>query len=93
MVNVYANGKSLPMEVDTGAAVSIISEETWKNIFPNSTLCSSDLSLTTYSNENLSVIGEMPMEVLYGRQKAQLMLVVASGKGPTLLGRNWLQHL
>ena len=33
-VDVQTNGKQLPMEVDTGAALSIISERTWKNNWP-----------------------------------------------------------
>ena len=30
---------------------------------------------------------------MYGKQKAQLVLIIVAGSGPTLFGRNWLQHL
>ena len=93
MVNVQVQGEDLPMEVDTGAAVSIISETTWKNIFPNTELSRSDLILSTYSNEHLTVVGERAVDVVYGKQKAQLVLIIVAGSGPTLFGRNWLQHL
>ncbi len=33
------------------------------------------------------------MEVQYGEQKKSLPLVIVAGNGPTLLGRNWLQHI
>ena len=93
MVNVQVQGEDLPMEVDTGAAVSIISETTWKNIFPNTELSRSDLILSTYSNEHLTVVGERVVDVVYGKQKAQLVLIIVAGSGPTLFGRNCLQHL
>ena len=34
-VKLEIQGKPVEMEVDTGAAVSIISEETYKRLFPN----------------------------------------------------------
>ena len=33
------------------------------------------------------------MEVRYGEQCEQLSLVVVAGDGPSLFGRNWLQHI
>ena len=36
MVSVQANGRALRMELDTGAAVSIISEDTFKSVFKDS---------------------------------------------------------
>ena len=38
MVDLEVNGKALTMEVDTGAAVSIISEETHRKVFPEACL-------------------------------------------------------
>ena len=34
VLDVEINGLSTPMELDTGAPVSILSEETWKTEFP-----------------------------------------------------------
>ena len=49
IVDVQVNGKQLLMEVDTGAALSIISEQTWKTVHPGTTLKKADVVLTTYS--------------------------------------------
>ena len=40
-----------PMEVDTGAAVSLISEETQKHLFPKAKLQKPEVRLNTYTAE------------------------------------------
>jgi len=63
------------MELDTGAAVSLISEQTWKAFFPETKLEKSNVLLKTYTDEQ-KVNGELPMEVCYGEQCEQLSFVV-----------------
>ena len=53
----------------------------------------SSLILKTYSGECLPVLGEVDVEVQYEQQKHNLSLVVVSGEGPSLLGRDWLNHI
>ena len=81
------------MEVDTGAALSIISEKTRKTFFPSEKLRPSDLVLKTYTNEPLKVVGTLNVRVQYEDQLKKLVLVVTAGDGPSLLGRNWLNHI
>ena len=50
-VQVTVNGKQLTMEVDTGAALSIISESTRKAVFPDEKLRPSNIVLKTYTEE------------------------------------------
>ena len=50
------NGKSLSMEFDTGASVSIISEESRKRHFPEATVETSSVRLQTYTGENICVV-------------------------------------
>ena len=57
-VQVHVNETPLKMEVDTGAAVSIISEETGKTLFPNLKLQPSKLVLKTYTEEPMAVVGK-----------------------------------
>ena len=92
-VDVQINGKQLPMEVDTGAALSIISERTWKKNFPGITLKKADVVLKTYTNERMTVMGELLVQVAYKQQCEHLPIVVVAGDGPSLLGRNWLKHI
>ena len=81
----------LKMELDTGAAITIISETKYKEQFPGTKLRWSSTLLKTYSGERLRVVGETDVKVEYERQKASLTLTVVAGDGPSLLGRNWLQ--
>ena len=87
-IPVQVEGKSLIMELDTGAAVSIISETTRKEMFPNSTLHKSKLTLKTYTDEPMQITGQLNVHVQYGSQSAPLVLVVVAGNGPSLLGIN-----
>ena len=91
-VTVIANGQPLEMEVDTGAAVSLISEDTYKAKFKDFVaLKSSDITLRSYSGHFLTVMGTADLEITYKNQKSTLPLVVVSGQSPSLLGWNWLQ--
>ena len=92
-VDVVVNGTSLTMEVDTGAAVSIISEKTRRALLPHLKLHASDLVLRTYTEEPIKVIGTLNVRVQYGSQAEKLVLVVVGGDGPSLFGRNWLRYL
>ena len=47
IVTVTINGKEIIMELDTGAAVSVISKELWKSMFPAVEVDSSEVDLTT----------------------------------------------
>ena len=77
------------MELDTGAAVSLISDRT--HMFPCIKLTRRNLHLKSYTGEPIAVLGELLVQVKYKQQHKHLALVVAAGFGPTLMGRNWLQ--
>ena len=56
-VNIEVEGQQLPMEIDKGASLSLISEATWKRLWPNKRLLPSTVQLRTYTGEPLSVRG------------------------------------
>ena len=60
------------MEVDTGAAVSVISEETRTCLFSNIKVNDTSVILTTYTGEQMAVTGEVSVTVTY-RQKNHLL--------------------
>ncbi len=92
-VKVKVNGQPLEMELDTGAAVSVLPEEILKIKFPQSKLQPSTVTLKTYSGEVLESLGELPVTVQYEDQKcSDLAMIVVKGDSPCLFGRNWLQH-
>ena len=90
-IQVMLDSKSLCMELDTGAAVSLVSVETFHRLWPGRPLQVSSTRLCTYSREPLPVLGEVKVEVKCGDSRARLPLVVVEGNGPSLFGRNWLQ--
>ena len=90
-VEVELDRLSLNMELDTGAAVSLMSEKTYRKMFPVMSLQESRTVLKTYSGEPLRVIGQRECRVKIAGQSAKLPLIVVAGDGPSLLGRNWLQ--
>ena len=95
-VTVCVDNVELNMEVDTGASVSIISEETYSRLWSEGqqpSLQESAITLRTYSGEQLSIKGTLAVDVQYKDQKASLQLVVATGRGPSLLGRDWLSKI
>ena len=93
---VQVNGSNLHMEIDTGAAVSLISEATYSRLWAGSSapkLEPSDLKLRTYSGEELELVGEATVKVTYDQQEEDLSLLVVKGSGPSLLGRDWLARI
>ena len=93
IVSINVEGKEIPMEVDTGPGVSIIPFSTWRSHFPDIPLQSSAIQLKTYTNEKLSVLGQIDVTVRYGDQVQKLIITVVDGNGPSLLGRDWLKQL
>ena len=91
-VPLVINETEVTMELDTGAAVTIISEKQLKLLSADAPLRKSEL-LRTYSGERLSMLGTMDAKVQYEQQTKELPLTVVAGDGPSLLGRDWLQHL
>ena len=78
-------------EIDTGAARSILSEETYSKLRDKVELRCSKAVLSTYTGERISVTGEVTVPVNYQDQQHYLPAIVVKGPGPNLLGRNWLQ--
>ena len=87
------DGKQLQFEVDTGASLSLISEETYKEFWPDMALQDTTVNLKTYTGTPLKVLGVMNASVSYGQQSVKLPLLVIEGTGATLMGRNWLEHI
>ena len=61
------------MEVDTGSALSIVSEETRKTVFPEEKLRASELVLKTCTNEPMQGKGTFNMRVQYESQFKKLV--------------------
>ena len=92
-VDVCIDGINLPMELDMGASVSLVSEKTFYHHWPSKELKESSVILRTYTGQVLKVMGCTDATVKYWSQEMQLPLMVVTGEGPSLFGRNWLNHI
>ena len=75
------------MELDIGASISLVNDHTWRN-----QLQQEKKECYTHRHK-LPVLGETMVTVETNGQKKVLPLVVVKGKGPPLLGRNWLAEV
>jgi len=87
------NNIPVTMELDTGAGVTIISEKTWAEKLNKPELQDCELTLQSYPNRSLTVLGSCKVVVSIHGQTRQLPLVVVEGDGISLLGRNWLESI
>ena len=92
-VTVHLNGHPVEMEVDTGAAVSVISETLFHDKFSESQVESAKVQLKTFSGEEIPLVGQFHGSVQYENQELTLPVIVVTGNRPALLGRNWLERL
>ncbi|KAL5463984.1 hypothetical protein EMCRGX_G032937, partial [Ephydatia muelleri] len=83
----------LVFDIDTGSAVTLVSERTWKKWNLDVKLRNSRVLLKTYTGDPISVVGEAKVPVSYNQQLSTLVLYVVKGTGPSLLGRDWLRHI
>ena len=96
-VELKLNGIHTSMEVDTGAAATIINEETYKRISEGNQvknrpqLETAKVKLQTYTGELVKVIGTLNVIVKYEKQEVELQTLVVEGSGANLLGRDWLR--
>ena len=82
----------IDLELDTGASVSVINENTYNQLKNSSVLKKTQTILRTYSGEKIIPIGVIDASVIYQNREHRLPFVVVRGE-PNLLGRNWLREI
>ena len=85
-MEVVIDNKPVSMEIDTGVGPSLVSEATFKALWPDRALSGSTVRLRTYSGEPITVLGTMNADVQYKEQNAQLPLLVVQCDGPSFVG-------
>lgn len=89
-VPIKPNNQSALMELDTGAGISIISEETYTKFFKDVPLEPSTTKLHAYTGDPIQVCGQFNVNARYMSHSATLPLTVVDGAGPSLLAREKL---
>lgn len=93
MVDVRVNNVLLPMEIDTGSAISCISSACYDKFFANYPLVKTDLSLRYYTGELVLPRGKILVSVNLNNVCKKLELYVVFKGKTSLLGRQWLKEL
>ena len=91
--SVQVEGQDITMEIDTGSAVSIITERVYLEYFQHLQLQESSLQLRTYTGEEVKPEGVINVTVIYQEQAKVLPLYVLKSKGPCLFGRDWMAQI
>ena len=95
-VKLTVSDAEIPMEVDTGASLSIISDDTYRSVWASDDaplLKPCTTCLKTYTGDIIPVKGALDVQVTHRDTSKQLSLIVVGGFGPSLMGRDWLRHI
>ena len=92
-VQVIMEGQPIKMELDTGAALSIMPYTMYKEKMSHIQLQKSTVNLKTYTGQRVRPLGEITVQVAKNGTVERLKLVVVDGLGPPLMGRNWLSRI
>ena len=91
LVVMLLNGHRVPFQLDTGAAVNILPEESSKEVYGEGSLSlldNADITLVMYNKTEEKPIGKKRVQVVNPRngRKYSVEFVVVKGKGKPLLG-------
>ena len=70
----------VPMQLDIGAAVSIIPEGTSRNVLSKYPLQASNITLESYTGDAIPIAGKVYIPVTYGKQWFTLPVMVTCGE-------------
>ena len=92
LISVSLNGNPLKMELDTGAACSIVSSTLFKNLLPNVTLHPTNRPLYSYTKNQFNCLGFAKVRVQFQSRVKTLNLFVIDFPGDPIFGRDWISH-
>ena len=92
-VPILVQDREVLFQIDTGASLTLVSQDLYKSLSINKHLEPSTLELRTYTGEEMKIHGTVNVTVKHDKQTMTLPIFVVEGHGPPLLGRNWLEKL
>ena len=94
MVFITIAGHKLPIEIDTGASISLLNWETFQKInCESNSLLQTKSKLKTYSGEIVSPKGKSDMKFTYEGNKIRTTFLITGERSPNVLGRDILGKL
>ncbi|KII72602.1 Transposon Tf2-9 polyprotein [Thelohanellus kitauei] len=88
VADVNINGRKITMSMDTGAQVSCIGEETWKQIGCPELAQTSNLKAYTF--QTIETLGSTKVNVEFGGKSHYLDVIVTKINDIPIFGRNWM---
>ena len=87
------NGTQVNMQIDTGAAKTVITKQEYEDKFKGAHLERTDVSLTGFAGSEIPVVGRMRVKAQYQEQEQEVsvLIVDVDHQRPNLLGRDWLK--
>ena len=85
LISLMINNVPCELELDTGAAVTVIPKEIRQNDLGSVLLQQSNVTLRCHSGRLIPVSGETAVHVKYGSQELDLPIIVTKGKGVPLM--------
>ncbi|XP_046145704.1 uncharacterized protein K02A2.6-like [Osmia bicornis bicornis] len=92
-VTLTVENTPVKFEVDSGAAVTIISKRMSEQLFPNKVLRYTALKLQTFCKTIVDIVGMYSVQVRYRSIVKRLNVYVANVDRKPLLGREWIRQL
>ena len=98
IIHVKLNNVLVPMELDTGASLTVINKSTYNKIGAESVspIKESKVKLKTYTGECIPILGTINVQVQYDAQEEDLSLLVVDGDSPNLqswAGTGWVANI
>ena len=79
VVSLNINNIPCKLELDTGASVTVIPENMWRDQLGSVPLQESNVTLKSYSGHDIPVVSESTVHVRYNPQEAHLPLIITKG--------------
>ncbi|XP_044764494.1 uncharacterized protein K02A2.6-like [Coccinella septempunctata] len=93
MVKIKIEDKLINFELDSGAAVTIMSHALFKKSFPKLEIHKTDLKLVTYCKRVLDVVGFSRVKCVYEGKLKHLNVYIVNTDRLPILGREWIRQL
>jgi len=89
MLSVSINGTPVPLEIDTGSALTLLNERDFLHCQGKlEELHRPTIKLTTYTKEEIACLGEVEMEMAIGDQHGKILVRITKADSPSILGRD-----
>ena len=89
-IKVNVEGLILNMELDSGSAVTALSNNFYSKYYSHIPISSSKTTLISYSGEKIKPAGTVPLNFTYNDKTCPLDVFIINNGGPPLLGRDFV---